>query len=195
MGQFDARRPGASSHGGTFNGNPVAAVAGLATLEQLTDDVYAALDRSGRRLGAAVENEIRRLGVDAGIVTAGSLFQLVSGETESAVATGLDRAPDLFLGLLLEGFLVAPRGMGAIAAVATDDDVDDLAAAIGRVLAPGRRPRADARLTRLTSARRRRRPQARRAGRRCAGRGTPATRARRSRSSRPHPRRRRERRR
>ena len=68
-------------------------------------------------------------------MTAGSLFQLVSGETESAVATGLDRAPDLFLGLLLEGFLVAPRGMGAIAAVATDDDVDDLAAAIGRVLA------------------------------------------------------------
>ena len=135
MGQFDARRPGALSHGGTFNGNPVAAAAGLATLEQLTDDVYAALDRSGRRLGRAVENEIRRLEVDAGIVTAGSLFQLVLGETESAVATGLDRAPDLFLGLLLEGFLVAPRGMGAIAAVATDDDVDDLANAIGRVLA------------------------------------------------------------
>ena len=53
MGQFDARRPGALSHGGTFNGNPVAAVAGLATLEQLTEDVYSALDRSGRRLGVS----------------------------------------------------------------------------------------------------------------------------------------------
>ena len=27
MDQFDARRPGALSHGGTFNGNPVAATA------------------------------------------------------------------------------------------------------------------------------------------------------------------------
>src|SRR5262245_9534217 len=32
MDRFDARRPDALSHGGTFNGNPVAAAAGLATL-------------------------------------------------------------------------------------------------------------------------------------------------------------------
>ena len=42
--------------------------------------------------------------------------------------------PGLFLGLLLEGFYLAPRGMGAIPAIATTADVDDLAAAIGRVL-------------------------------------------------------------
>ena len=42
--------------------------------------------------------------------------------------------PGLFVGLLLEGFYVAPRGMGAIPAIATTSDVDDLAAAIGRVL-------------------------------------------------------------
>ena len=135
MGWFDARQPGALSHGGTFNGNPVAAAAGLATLRQLTDGVYAELERSTRRLVAAVEDELSRLEVAAAIATAGSLFQLLTGETESAIATGLSRAPDLFLGLLLEGFLVAPRGMGAVAAVATQEDVEDLAAAIGRVLA------------------------------------------------------------
>ena len=41
----------------------------------------------------------------------------------------------LFLGLLLEGFFLAPRGMGAIPAIATEADIDDLAAAIGRALA------------------------------------------------------------
>ena len=43
--------------------------------------------------------------------------------------------PTLFLGLLLEGFYLAPRGMGAIPTIATEADIDDLAAAIGRALA------------------------------------------------------------
>ena len=46
------------------------------------------------------------------------------------VATGLDRSPALFIGLLLDGFYLAPRGMGAIPTVATEADVDDLADAI-----------------------------------------------------------------
>ena len=33
------------------------------------------------------------------------------------------------------GFYLAPRGMGAIPAIATETDIDDLAAAIGRALA------------------------------------------------------------
>ena len=60
MAQFDARRPGAVSHGGTFNGSPVAAAAGLATLRELTPDVYDRLDRLGERLGRAIEVEIER---------------------------------------------------------------------------------------------------------------------------------------
>ena len=134
MAQFDARRPGALSHGGTFNGNPVAAAAGLATLSQLTPDAYAELDRRRRQLSAAVQEEIDRLGLDAGIAAVGSLFQVFGRTTESAVAPGADHS-DLFLGLLLEGFYLAPRGMGALPTVATDADVDELAAAIGRVLA------------------------------------------------------------
>lgn len=135
MALFDARQSGALTHGGTFNGNPVAAAAGLATLQLLTPDVYPELERRTRRLAVTVEAEIARLGVEARIPTAGSLFQVFAGETESAVATGTSAASDLFLGLLLDGFLVAPRGMGAIATIATDDDVDALAAAIGSVLA------------------------------------------------------------
>jgi glutamate-1-semialdehyde 2,1-aminomutase len=131
---FDARRSGAVSHGGTFNGSPVAATAGLATLRQLTPEAYARLDRLGERLRAGVAATIERDGLDARVNAVGSLVQVWSGEGVSAVATGVAGAPALFLGLLLEGFYLAPRGMGAIPTIATEADVDDLVAAIGRVL-------------------------------------------------------------
>ena len=53
----------------------------------------------------------------------------------TAFATGIAGGPTLFLALLLEGFYLAPRGMGAIPAIATESDVDELAAAVGRALA------------------------------------------------------------
>jgi hypothetical protein len=52
--------------------------------------------------------------------------------------------PTLYLGLLLDGFAIAPRGMGAIPTVATEADVDDLADAVGRSLAALGRARAAA---------------------------------------------------
>jgi len=134
MAQFDARRPGAVSHGGTFNGSPVAAAAGLATLRELTPDVYDRLDRLGERLGDAIEGEIERAGIDARVAVVGSLFQVFRGGGVTAFATGVGGGPTLYLGLLLDGFFLAPRGMGAIPAIASENDVDDLAAAIGRTL-------------------------------------------------------------
>ena len=50
------------------------------------------------------------------------------------MAPGAGGGPTPFLGLLLEGFYLAPRGMGAIPVVATEADIDDLAAAVGRTL-------------------------------------------------------------
>ncbi len=131
---FDARRSGAITHGGTFNGNPVGAAAGLATLRQLTPDAYDRLDRLGERLRASVAATIDGNGLDARVAAVGSLVQVWAGDGGSAVATGASNAQALFLGLLLEGFYLAPRGMGAIPTIATEADVDDLAAAIGRVL-------------------------------------------------------------
>ena len=131
---FDARRPGAVSHGGTFNGNPVAAAAGLATLRELTPDAYERLDALGERLLRLVTNAIERDHLDARVAVVGSLFQVWAGEPATAFATGVDGGPTLFLGLLLEGFHLAPRGMGSIPLIATEADVDDLAEAIGRAL-------------------------------------------------------------
>jgi glutamate-1-semialdehyde 2,1-aminomutase len=131
---FDARRAGAVSHGGTFNGSPVAAAAGLATLRELTPEIYVRLDALGERLRSGVAAAIERDGLAARVTAVGSLFQVFSGAGVTAFATGVAGGPTLFLGLLLEGFYLAPRGMGSIPAVATEADVDDLAAAIGRTL-------------------------------------------------------------
>jgi glutamate-1-semialdehyde 2,1-aminomutase len=135
MAVFDARRRGAVSHGGTFNGNPVAAAAGLATLRLLTADVYPRLAALGDRLGSRVAGHIAAEGLDARMTTVGSLFQVFTGGGQTTFATGASQPSNLFLGLLLEGFYIAPRGMGSIPTVATEQDVDDLADALGRVLA------------------------------------------------------------
>ena len=131
MDRFDARRSGALTHGGTFNGNPVAAAAGLATLAELTPPRYDALAGRAERLRDAVARGAANAGVDARVDVAASLFQVRLGEhtAASAVATGTGAA-DLFVRLLFDGFYLAPRGMGAIATPATDQDVEGLADAI-----------------------------------------------------------------
>ena len=131
---FDARRTGAVSHGGTFNGSPVAAAAGLATLRELTPDTYVRLEALGARLRTTLTKVIERDGLDARVATVGSLFQVFSGEGVTAFATGVTGGASLFLGMLLEGFYLAPRGMGGIPAIADESDIDDLASAVGRVL-------------------------------------------------------------
>jgi glutamate-1-semialdehyde 2,1-aminomutase len=133
MDLFDARRSGALTHGGTYNGNPVAAAAGLATLRELTPHRYEHLAALGDRLRDRLADGIAAAGLTARVDGVASLFQIHSGESVSAVATGAP-ATGLWLGLLLEGFYLAPRGMGAIAVPAATADVDELADATLRVL-------------------------------------------------------------
>jgi glutamate-1-semialdehyde 2,1-aminomutase len=129
MAQFDARRAGSLVHGGTFNGNPVSAAAGLATLRHLTPERYADLERLGDRLRAALVAGIEHAGLDARVGGIASIFQVFPGSS-LAPPGGLTPQAALFIGLLLDGFHLAPRGMGALATPTTDADVDDLAAAV-----------------------------------------------------------------
>ena len=123
--QFDARHPGALVHGGTFNGNPVAAAAGLATLRYLTPERYEALERAGDRLRARLTAAFEREGLDATAGGIASIFQVYPGPSLAA-PEGLTPQSAMFLGLLLDGFHLAPRGMGSIPTPATDADIDDL---------------------------------------------------------------------
>jgi glutamate-1-semialdehyde 2,1-aminomutase len=126
MDQFDARRPGALSHGGTFNGNPVAAAAGLATLRYMTPDRYAGLAELGDRVRDRIRDGIGVRGIDARVDGIASLFQVVAGPSLQS-EDGNSPTESLFLGLLVDGFHLAPRGMGAIPTPATQADVDALA--------------------------------------------------------------------
>ncbi|MEO5939484.1 MAG: aspartate aminotransferase family protein [Candidatus Limnocylindrales bacterium] len=135
MAIFDARSERAVSHGGTFNGNPVAAAAGLATLGELTPDAYERLSGLGARLAERLSTRIAVDGLAARVVAVGSLFQVFRGEAGAAFAPGARQPSELYLRLLLAGFLIAPRGMGAIPTVATERDIDDLGDAIGNALA------------------------------------------------------------
>jgi glutamate-1-semialdehyde 2,1-aminomutase len=135
MDQFDARRPGAMSHGGTFNGNPVAAAAGLATLRFLTAERYERLASLGERVRQRIATGIAARGVDARVDGVASLFQVFAGPSLQGEDT-LSPTETLFLGLLVDGFHLAPRGMGAISTPATEEDIDALAdAVVGRLAA------------------------------------------------------------
>jgi glutamate-1-semialdehyde 2,1-aminomutase len=135
MDRFDARRPGALSHGGTFNGNPVGAAAGLATLRFLTPDRYERLASLGERVRERVRVGIVARDLDARVDGIGSLFQVFPGPKLTG-DDGLSATEALFLGLLVDGFHLAPRGMGAISTPVTEGDVDALAdAVLGRLAA------------------------------------------------------------
>ncbi len=129
MAIFDARQPGALVHGGTFNGNPVAAAAGLATLQHLTPRRYEVLEGRGDRVRSVIAEGIDRAGLDAGVAGIASIFQVVPGPSLGA-PDGLTPQSALFLGLLVDGFQLAPRGMGSIATPTTEADVDDLVRAV-----------------------------------------------------------------
>ena len=58
-----------------------------------------------------------------------SIFQVFSGSSMRPEAD-LTPAAALFVGLLVDGFHVAPRGMGALATPTTERDVDELAGAV-----------------------------------------------------------------
>ena len=61
---------------GTLSGNPVAAAAGLATLQRCTDEVYLRLDEVSEALAAAVTDAFSRHGIPHRIQWAGSMFSV-----------------------------------------------------------------------------------------------------------------------
>jgi glutamate-1-semialdehyde 2,1-aminomutase len=141
MALYDPRRGGARiSQGGTFNANPVTMAAGVATLNALTPEAYARLEAVGDRLRGGVSRLLantRRRGQVTGV---GSLFWLHwTSETltdyRSTRAKDTEMSQRIFMGMLNEGILMTPRGLGACSLAMSDEDIDRFVNALARVLA------------------------------------------------------------
>ncbi|MBI3454171.1 MAG: aspartate aminotransferase family protein [Candidatus Rokubacteria bacterium] len=127
------------AQGGTFNANPLTMVAGLATLNALTPEAYANLDRLGEALRTKVRQLFRARKVKAQVTGAGSLFCL-HWTPKRVVDYRSSRPVDpeqplrTYIGLLNEGVLLSQRGMGAVSAAMGEAEVDRFVEALGKVL-------------------------------------------------------------
>ncbi len=77
MALFDASSGQAEiPHAGTFNGNPITMVAGIATLEQLTESVIGGLNATGDRVRQRLRDLGAKYGVPVQITGIGSMFKI-----------------------------------------------------------------------------------------------------------------------
>jgi glutamate-1-semialdehyde 2,1-aminomutase len=128
---------GRVTHAGTFNGNPMTAVAGRATMEALTPEVF---ERIGA-LGAHVRERLAVLadGLPLQVTGAGSLFKITA--TARAIRNYRDAAANdkawertASLALLNAGFLLTPTLSGCVSAVTTREELDGFLDAFAHIV-------------------------------------------------------------
>ncbi|MCZ6676357.1 MAG: aspartate aminotransferase family protein [Candidatus Poribacteria bacterium] len=126
---------------GTFSGHPVTLAAGLATLQQLTPEVFAHLDRLGEQLQTGLSDLFARHGVAAQVVGLGSLFSIYFTDEELVNYRSLARADKevshrIFHSLLESGlFLSHGLGMNALSVPMNAAHIETLISAMATALA------------------------------------------------------------
>ena len=129
----------AINHGGTFNANPVTMAAGVATLNELTPIRYRRLAELAEMLRQGVRQVCADLEQPVTVTGIGSLFgihfaggPLANYRDIAAADKGL--AERVFLGMLNEGFLLAPNLVGAMSLALGEIEIDAFLRAFRRVL-------------------------------------------------------------
>ena len=130
MEAFDATRqsPGIP-HGGTFNANPMTMQAGLATMHQLTPEVYERLNDNGTALRHQLDEMARSYHVPIRITGAASFFGIHCTDqpvTDYRSAQGQDAVlrQKLFLHLLNNGIYVGNKIVGNISVPMGREELD-----------------------------------------------------------------------
>jgi glutamate-1-semialdehyde 2,1-aminomutase len=137
---YDPRSGGARVYqGGTFTGNPLSLAAGLATLRIMDRAAYERLNGLGDALRARVDRLLRELEVPMSVTGLGSLFNLhaTPGPVHTfrdARTADAERQQAVFLGLLNEGVMIAPRGMGCLSVPMTDVELNRFEMALAAVI-------------------------------------------------------------
>ena len=127
------------SHAGTFNGNPMTAAAGVATLKELSVDVYDDLSTKGDYLRSRLREVISEMEAPMGVTGATSLFAIqCTSETVRDYRTYATNDNELlemvFMGMMNEGYLLSSKCAGNVSNAHTYEELDGFVAAFGRVL-------------------------------------------------------------
>jgi glutamate-1-semialdehyde 2,1-aminomutase len=142
MAQLDPASTGARViSGGTYSGNPLSAVAGVATLKKLTPSMHTRLDAMGQRMRDGLNAIFRAAGQRAQATGDGSLFQIVPTDRplrsyrdvpqDAAAFAWLDR---LHLALLSSGVIISHRGLSCVSSPMGEAEVDEVLGAFERVV-------------------------------------------------------------
>jgi glutamate-1-semialdehyde 2,1-aminomutase len=139
MSIFDARNPNAVYQSGTFNGNAITTVAGIAAMKLYPRDEVARLNALGDQLRTGLTRELSSRGVPGVTTGYGSMIglHLVDGDVRNYRDGARGNATfkrALHLALLLEGVFAAPRLMFCMSTPMTPEIVDDVIARFGRAL-------------------------------------------------------------
>ena len=132
MALFDPTDGGADlAHSGTFNANPMTAVAGEVTMNHLTPDVYARMSGLGETLREKLRAVFAEFEIPVQVTGVASLFgvHFTSDEVtdyRSMLASDGQMKSGLFTGMLNEGVLLMDRASGALNTLTTESDVDAL---------------------------------------------------------------------
>ena len=126
-------------HAGTFNGNPMTAAAGVATLENLTPEKFDYLENLGESLRSKLRQLFAELEVPMSVTGVASLFALQFTSTEvvdyrTFATNDKDMLKIMFIGLLNEGFVMSNRCAGNVSTAHTEQDVDAFVQAVRNVL-------------------------------------------------------------
>ncbi len=139
MEQFDPLRPAPLWQSGTFNGNLITMVAGVAAMEAYTPAEVGRINALGERLRDGLRAALQDAGVPAAVTGYGSFAGVHLGATavhtyRDAALTDKGLARLLHLALLLEGIYVAPRLMMCTSTAMDDATIDEVLAGFRRAI-------------------------------------------------------------
>ncbi|BEJ17902.1 hypothetical protein CspHIS471_0701700 [Cutaneotrichosporon sp. HIS471] len=128
MEMFDIRKPGAISHGGTFNNSPLTMVAGATALEHLlTPEALERLNNLGDDMRDALNGDLKASGAPFHVKGLGSINQLYCRLPEQDRDAAMEL---LFFTLLEKGYWVAQRGTLALNFENSPEEVDEFVSAV-----------------------------------------------------------------